>query len=340
MRPMNTTDQASAATDALLLLLLDLEEARDPALGLPLAGLAKRLPAPLDRWADRDPGAVRTGLLGPGWITEQEVSLAGGDGLVRLTAAGRGRAGSLRALRQGPGRTREARRRVLAYVHHVHSAEGSPVDLTVLHGPRTPWVWVADRPLEVAEVQGAARTLLGRGLVEAAGPQTANNEIWYVRLTGDGERAIEEFGGDMQAWEQRRDVGRGATNYYGTVFQTTVGDQASGFAVGPDARVETGPVTNHRHTYTSVQDLARGCEEIIAAAPKLGLDEARTGEVVAAAEQARVELARDRPRGEVAIDLLERVQAIVEHENTRAALDMGHMVLVMIAAIGKLLLAG
>jgi hypothetical protein len=228
-----------AASNALLLRLLELEESADPARGRLLEDLGRDLPDPLEAWVREQAVRIRTHWRGQGWIAEPGgASLAGNDAFVELASVGRSHAAQVRDLREGVRRDRAVRERVLLYLHTREREGEYPVQLGELDDASSPWAWLADRPLEwERDIERATQYLGGQGML-ADTTRIEEAGIVIARLSHRGVQAVEEL---LDGPAPGGAVGVGpqvVNNHYGDVRGTLVqahhvhGDISGG--QGPD----------------------------------------------------------------------------------------------------------
>lgn len=182
-----TPTPMTAACDALLLRLLELEETADPARGRLLSDIGSALPDPLREWVREHAVQIRTTWLHQGWATEPDsASLGGNDAFVELTGAGRAYGAQVRELRAGM-------RRVLLFLYSCEEDGEPPFGIGALAEPTSPWAWLADRPLDWdRDIERATEYLDGQGMFTNQIP-LAEAGIVMARLSHLGVQAVEKL---------------------------------------------------------------------------------------------------------------------------------------------------
>lgn len=188
-----TPTPMTAACDALLLYLLELEEADDPTRGRSLTSIGADLPDPLGEWVREHAIQIRTTWRHQGWILEPGgASLVHNDALVELTGPGRAHGGRVRELRAGVRRARAVRSRVLLFLYAAEEKEEPPFGFGALAEPASPWAWLADRPLTSRDIERALDYLEGQDLLTDT-TSIPESGIVMARLSPLGVQAAEEL---------------------------------------------------------------------------------------------------------------------------------------------------
>ncbi len=183
----------TAACDALLLRLLELEEAADPSRGRNLADIGADLPDPLGEWVREHAVQIRATWRHQGWSAEPGgASLGGNDAFVELTGAGRAYGGRVRELRAGVRRARAVRGRVLLFLYSAEEEDEPPFGFGALAEPASPWAWLADRPLTSRDIERALDYLDGQGLLTNTIPLPERG-IVMARLSPLGVQVAEDL---------------------------------------------------------------------------------------------------------------------------------------------------
>lgn len=221
---MSTTPTSfTAACDALLLRLLELEETDDPARGRSLTDIGRGLPDPLGEWVGEHAVRIRTRWRHQGWIIEPGgASLVHNDAFVELTGAGRAHGERVREQRRGVHRDRAVRERLLLFLHTREQEGQSPVAFVDLEEAASPWAWLADQPLDWAgDIERAAEYLNRQGLL-AHVSRTEEAGILYAQLSDRGVQVVEDLVVGSAPGSSPGAAPQVVNNHYGPVSGTLV----------------------------------------------------------------------------------------------------------------------
>lgn len=274
-----------ATMEATLVLLLELEERGPDERGLDprhqfLTQHLHHLTEPIRTWASENNVELTRELLNHGYLRRETGSLAG-QLSADLSEKGRLHAARLRLLQSGRARQMAVCERVLGLVGAAEAEGRSRVDPADLRG--TAQAWLAGVQITDEEANRAGSDLQRRGLIEAN--EVDQGVVSHARLTADGARVVDVFGGSITAWEKSKTQGG-----------MRVGDQINiNDSTGVQVATRTsGEVKQSATTQTSLApDLADLCTQIRETVPNLDLDEEEQQELIEEVE--RLEGAADEP---------------------------------------------